>query len=603
VQERVFGLETEYALSFEPEGESSPADTRKIYEALSAEVARLPDVVGSGFLANGSRFYLDQGHVEWATPECRSAREAATFDAAADGLLLTRLGDAEAFLARNGHRGRVLVVKNNVDGSGHTYGCHENYMVPRKTEWLDEDDHLRLTARALVPFLVSRQVITGAGRVGFGPTTQEGSGFQLSQRADFISEAVSTNTTADRAIFCLSRWKTETLAGNEKRRLHLILGDSNLSPWATWLKLGTTGLVLRLIEELGLEEIPQLSDPVAALRTISRDPNCSVTVPLRDKRQLTAVEIQRLYWQQAASHLARGRSEEENGLLAEWGRILDALERDSRTLFGYLDWVTKKRFLDLFLEQQGLTWEQVSVGEGVFFDLVRKDIQFHELSPAGLYQRIRPNLPPSPLDPQAVARAVEEPPPFTRAWLRGALLRHESKRVGWKNWDKATLDGRDVPVPDPFSLDGPAELAALIPEDHVQHRLSLAFQSPEAPLRAWAISRLGSAALPGGSRTLRQIANDENEASAVRLAALEVLARDEAVEARETLRAVAAGGADPSVRWRAKDLLETPPPRTPHQAEANGKQPRPDEQEPARGSTPQAPSAESETAPLVQFLD
>ncbi len=554
MQARVFGLETEYAISFVPARESSVPDAETLFAVLLNLIDQSGNRGGLGFLPNGSRLYLDRHQIEWATPECRTALEAATYDAAAESILMQRRIEAQEMLARRGYEGRLLIVKNNVDGSGNTYGCHENYLTPRKTQWLSEDDQVRLMARGLIPFLVTRQVFAGAGRVGIGTSAESGTGFQLSQRADFLDEILSANTTHTRAIFSLSR-EGESLGGDENRRLHLILGDSNLSPWATRMKLGTTALVLRLIEELGLEDIPHLMDPLGSLKAISRDPQGSLAVPLRDGRQLRAIEIQRLYWQQAESHLSGRTSHEEKQVLEEWGRALDLLEREPRELIGKVDWVTKKIILDAFLQQNGTTWEKLTPTEALFFDVMRKDIEYHELSPSGLYQLLRSKIPPGPIDSRLLASARQEPPPFTRAWLRGVLIHHRREQLRRENWDSIRLHNDDYQLDDPLALDWPAKLEELIPDGIARERIRMAFRSSESRIRAWAVSKMFHMGLSSILEVWR-IAVDVDESCEVRCAAMNVLAKDGSAVALQALQKLSMPEIDLAIRWYAEELLQ-----------------------------------------------
>ena len=465
VRHRVFSLETEYAICFVESESRSPVDPSLVVDALRRSLVKRYGTDESAFLVNGSKFHYDLGHAEWSLPECRTAREAAIYDKAADAALRGVLRGAEKQLSSRGGGGRLRVVKNNVDANGTTWGCHENYLCQRETDWLQRGDHLRLLIRYLVPFLVTRQVYAGAGRVGWGQNLEERFAFQIMQRADFIEKVVSDDTQHDRAIVNLGR-ERDTLAADEFRRLHLILADANMSGWATWLKLGTTGLLLRMLEDLHFGEIPHLGDPVDALHRISRDPTCSVEVPLTDGSTATAVQIQRRYHQQARSYLERfPASSEEGEIFRAWGEALDQLEQDPRGLVGKVDWLTKKALLDGWLGQRGLNWSDIDRGSPVYYDLLKMDIDYHNLaSTEGLFYEFLKlvsdhggGAEEEPLDsffdPQVVRQAIQTPPPYTRAKIRGDLLRSARRHgtpVAVDHWEQVALGDYGILLEDPL---------------------------------------------------------------------------------------------------------------------------------------------------------
>lgn len=244
LQERIFGLETEYAINFYPtKADDTRPDAQTMVKALHSALAHLAGVQNSSCLVTGASFFHDVGHAEWAQAECRSAGEAAAYDKAADHLLAQALPFAQELLLQDGHRGHLLVAKNNVDFEGHTYGCHENYLMVRDGEFLTGEHFLRYLARVLIPFLVTRQVFAGSGRL---IADSQHLSYEISQRAAFIDTIVSGETIKERPIFNIGR-EAEPLAANTYRRLHLILGDANLSGWATWMKLGTTAIIVRII--------------------------------------------------------------------------------------------------------------------------------------------------------------------------------------------------------------------------------------------------------------------------------------------------------------------------------------------------------------------
>jgi len=487
VRERIFSLETEYAISFHPNEGSDTPEHKRIVEALRRPLIKQYGIPNSSFLINGSKFHHDVGHAEWSLPECRSAREATVYDKAADHTLGLLIPAAEQVLADGGYRGKLFVVKNNADTEGHTYGCHENYMAECETEWLGMEDHLRLTVRYLVPFLVTRQVFCGAGRVGFGPRLEEGFGFQIMQRADFIDAIVSEETRKERAIVNLGR-ENEPLASGNYRRLHLILADANMSGWATYLKLGTTGIVLRMLEDLCFGDIPHLQDPLSALRQISRDPTCTVQVPLRDGRMATAIEIQRTYLEQAQAYFRFYEpSVEEQEIMQLWARALDALEQDPMSLFGKVDWVTKKYLMDRYLDKAGLGWEHDLRGQPAYYELLRMDIQYHNLSPDdGLFYRLLRGRLDTLIPNEEIHQAQGTPPPYTRAKVRGDVIA-AARRIGVSvevgKWDQLEIGRYSITVDNPLDFFIP-EVFALFKEGALKagHRLSRSQRTDESDL-------------------------------------------------------------------------------------------------------------------------
>jgi proteasome accessory factor A len=462
MRERIFSLEVEYGISFLSErGSGEPTK-----ETLVGVLRRaLTDAVGlseSSFITTGAKFYHDVGHAEWAHPECRSAREIALYDKAADTLIAFLLPRAQEFLQAEGFRGRILIIKNNVDVHGNTYGCHENYMAERETAWLDHEDYLRLSIRYLVPFLATRLILCAPGRIGLGRRGEQGFAFQLGQRADFINAVVSRDTRDMRGIFNLGR-ENEPFSEGNYRRLHLILGDACMSGYGTFLKLGTVGLLLRLLEDLEIGEIPHLKEPVRAMQTVSRDPSCTALLPLYDGRQMTAIDIQRIYLEQVMRYAERHpTSPEERELILLWAETLDALQNAPSRLFGKVDWITKKSVLDRLLAQNGLSWETPDLERHpIRYKLQELDIQYHNIDPAQslFYKLLRSQRGAEALDTlwdaESVRVAQSAPPPYTRARVRGEVIasaRRTGGRVEVKGWSEVRLGGQRVELYDPFTF-------------------------------------------------------------------------------------------------------------------------------------------------------
>lgn len=387
-------------------------------------------------LRNGARFYNDHTHPEYCTPECSTPRELLRQDWAGDALV-TACAEAVPGSADN----RVRLYKNNTDFLGHSYGCHENYLLPRTVPWS------RLTA-AMPAFLVTRQIFCGAGKYGWEAEDRFlQPGFQLTQRSDFFCALEGVETMRDRAIV---NTRDEPHADPAKyRRFHVILGDANLSPFATYLKVGTTALVLNALAAGAPDEgLPRLADPVRALTAISRDPEWTWRVPLADAGESTAIGVQRAYLDWALAH--GGPTDPEWSAVTEaWRTILDDLERDPLSTADRLDWAAKRRLI-----------EQFRAAENVGADdpwLRSLDLAYHLLDPQeGLFYGLLDSGAfrlPFPRDD--ILRETLEPPSTTRAALRGACIEKFGAAVESAEWANIVLtDGRrriEIDLGDLFS--------------------------------------------------------------------------------------------------------------------------------------------------------
>jgi hypothetical protein len=439
------------------------------------------------FLENGARFYLDTGdHPEYATPECRSAADILVYDKAGERLIEELSRRTENRLAAEGSPCDIFVCKNNVDVRGNTYGCHENYLIPRRGKRHNESAFFKKVIRELIPFLITRQIFCGSGKVMTGNKL----GYQISQRADFIDSELSSDTTFRRGII---NSRDEPLSRIDKyRRLHILVGDSNLSEMATFLKVGTTMLVLRLIEEEGLEDGPVIEDPILSLREISHDPDCMIKLKLADGSYRSAMEIQRYYFEKVRTFLeteGTARERETALTLSHWKRMLDTIERDPSALGGELDWVAKRQLTDRYLERAGSSYQELnrwvyfikrmkslrledslfyhhrreaefdiptflknrmSQGDfmelkrhvryseiafehyfrihGIYHNLLKMDIKFHDIRrDRGLYYRMREKNLTKAFDypglEEAVNKAQTQPPRNTRARIRGEFIK------------------------------------------------------------------------------------------------------------------------------------------------------------------------------------
>jgi proteasome accessory factor PafA2 len=391
-------------------------------------------------LTNGARLYVDHAHPEYSTPECTNPRDAVIWDKAGERVM----ADAAARAARVPGTHPIQLYKNNTDNKGASYGCHENYLMRRETPFSD-------IVRHLTPFFVTRQVVCGAGRVGIG-VDGRGDGFQISQRADFFEVEVGLETTLKRPII---NTRDEPHADPEKyRRLHVIIGDANMSEVSTYLKLGTTGLVLAMIEDGFLTVDLSVDMPVATLRAISHDPTCKHLLTLRDGRKMTAVQLQMEYLEQSRKYVEDRFGSDVDDLttdiLGRWESVLQRLGDDPMQLSRELDWVAKLELLEGYRSRDGLDWSHPRL------QLV--DLQYSDVRPdRGLYNRLAARGRMERIISDAeVEAAIENPPEDTRAYFRGRCLRQYADSVAAASWDSVIFDvpGREslqrVPTLEPL---------------------------------------------------------------------------------------------------------------------------------------------------------
>ena len=340
MDKRIFGLENEYGVTCTLRGQRrlSPDEVARYLFRRVVSWGRSSNV----FLENGARLYLDVGsHPEYATPECDSITDLVAHDKAGERILDHLVTGAEARLREEGIRGVIYLFKNNTDSAGNSYGCHENYLTSRR------DDFAHYT-EVLIPFLVSRQIFAGAGKV---LQTARGAVFCLSQRAEHIWEGVSSATTRSRPII---NTRDEPHADAERfRRLHVIVGDSNMSEYATFLKVGSTSILLRMLEDPGtvLRDLT-LENPIRAIREISHDLTCRRKVRLANGREVSALDIQSEYLNRALRYRdTHGLSPQEDRALDMWEHCLKALESDPLTLGRECDWVAKHQLIEALPER------------------------------------------------------------------------------------------------------------------------------------------------------------------------------------------------------------------------------------------------------------
>ena len=382
---------------------------------------------------NGARYYVDHGHPEYSSPEVSNAWDAMIYDAAGDYVLnkaaadIRELWDQQiSVLDKIDPCPPLKFYKNNVDGKGQSYGSHENYQYSRKT------DFARLT-QALIPFFVTRQVIIGAGRMGIGQESER-EGFQISQRADYFEQEVSLETTLNRGIVN-TRDEPHALAA-KFRRLHVIVGDANMSQYSNFLKMGMTKLVLDCIEsDVDFSDL-RLANPVDEIKQVSHDPTCTHELLLADGRRLTAIEILRIYRERAAA--LPELDEVDTKVLALWGEILDDLERDPLSTADRLDWTAKWSLIKRYLDRG------VDIADP---KLKLIDIQYADIDPAkSLYHAlVRKGQMRTLVDEATIERAVTEPPTDSRAYFRGRVSEKFGEDIVASSWQSVIFSVNNQP--------------------------------------------------------------------------------------------------------------------------------------------------------------
>jgi Pup amidohydrolase len=425
--------------------DEQPANDARGFELDASLAPEVETMLVNAVLTNGARYYVDHAHPEISTPEVTTAREAVVWDRAAEEIVRASMQHVRSMLPEGGE---IIVHKNNSDGKGNSYGCHENYLLARETPF-------GRMASQITPHFVTRQVFCGAGKVGCELTGRPADhvAYQLSQRADFFEEEIGLETTLKRPIV---NTRDEPHADAQKyRRLHVIVGDANMSEVATYLKVGTTAIVLAMIEDDELGDEWLLGNPVAAIRQVSHDPSLRQTIMLRDGNRATALEIQ---W----GLLERARKyEQSHGLdcvgegigpdvLAKWEAVLTGLESDPASVANWVDWVAKQRLVDGYASRHDI--------EPGSSKLKAIDLQYHDLRIERCLA-LRAGL-DTMVDPAEIADAMTDPPTTTRAYFRGRCLQKYPGDVVAANWDSLVFDiGRDplrrVPMMEP--LRGTAE--------------------------------------------------------------------------------------------------------------------------------------------------
>ncbi|MEV6132616.1 Pup--protein ligase [Streptomyces violaceusniger] len=436
---RIFGLENEYGVTctFRGQRRLSPDEVARYLFRRVVSWGRSSNV----FLRNGARLYLDVGsHPEYATPECDNVTELVTHDKAGERILEGLLVDAERRLHEEGIAGDVYLFKNNTDSAGNSYGCHENYLVARHGEFS------RL-ADILIPFLVTRQLLCGAGKV---LQTPRGAVYCVSQRAEHIWEGVSSATTRSRPII---NTRDEPHADAERyRRLHVIVGDSNMSETTMLLKVGATDLVLRMIEAGTVMRDLTLENPIRAIREVSHDITGQRKVRLASGREASALEVQQEYYEKAVDFCERRgiRTGMVERVLELWGRTLEAIRTEDLDRIGTeIDWVMKYKLIERYRAKNNITMSHPRIAQIdlAYHDIHRRRGLYYLLEKRGQAARVCNDL--------KIFEGKSVPPQTTRARLRGDFIRRaqEQRRDFTVDWVHLKLNDqaqRTVLCKDPF---------------------------------------------------------------------------------------------------------------------------------------------------------
>lgn len=472
---RIFGVETEFGCLVDvPSGNSeSVVEAVKDYIFHEMQLGAIDlhprdeafePAFSGGFLINGGRLYVDAvgSHEEYATPECRSLFDLIASDRAGQRILVRALKELDL-------QDVVRFYNNSVDHfGGHTFGCHENYLVRTEDRFLSEAVHY------LYPFLVTRQIFAGVGRVGghridfvggkpdltelarhpvdyiwvtnvYGVTSDPTVKYQLSQRADHIIKTIASRVRFNRALIN-PKWETFSSSGTTTR-LHLLFGEANQMDFAYALKIGSTCLVLDLLEERRVPKKLRLADPLETLKSVSRDETYRWLVRLENGDTISAIDLQREYLRLAERY--KGRDPETDWVLHNWRETLDLLEKDPNLLADRLDWVAKKHILELYMQENNLHWRSDA--------LHSIDLEYHNINPSQslYYALLEMGKAKLLVDEVRVLNAMTEPPKDTRAFGRGQLVRYLLKRKRtsyWVDWDAVHLDRQTViSLPDPFN--------------------------------------------------------------------------------------------------------------------------------------------------------
>ncbi len=392
-------------------------DESAYYEIDKNRPLSFEEIKSDLVLSNGARFYNDHAHPEYSTPECTTLRQIVAQEKAGERIL------AECARRRNQKLpagNEVRLYKNNTDFVGHSYGCHDNYLMGREIAWD------RIVA-GILPFIVTRQIFAGAGKMGIEAESASGEPgvYQISQRADFFSVLVSIDTMNRRPL--INTRDEPHVDASRYRRFHVILGDSNMSEWATAMKIGTTSLVLDLIES---GEAPQLeiAQPIDANKSISRDQTYDWIIELKDGRKISAIDVQRIYLR-AASKIGSA-SEDRQWVLREWENVLNDFERDVMSTRDRVDWAGKKFLLNALQEEEKLSWNDPW--------LQSIDLEYHnvDLERGLYYELVRQGAARRVVSEEDIKTSIFNPPETTRAFFRGRAVARFNDEISSIQWDE-----------------------------------------------------------------------------------------------------------------------------------------------------------------------
>ncbi len=379
-------------------------------------------------LVNGARYYVDHAHPEYSCPEVTNPRDLVIHEKAGERIVEISRREATGLLPPGA---TMLVYKNNSDRKGNSYGSHENYLMDRRTSF-------KQIVENLLPFFTTRQVYAGAGKVGSENHGQP-CDYQISQRADFFETEVALDTMVKRPII---NTRDEPHADRDKyRRLHVIVGDSNMSEYTIYLRNGVTAIVLQMIEDGAIHKDLVLRDPVKAIKQVSHDTSCKLELQLDNGKKMTAVQVQGAYLDLALSYTAgRDNADWVPDVLEKWTDALGCLERDPMELSDKIDWVIKKSMIESFMERKGLDWESSQVS--------MLDLQYHDTRPdKGLYYILeRQGKVLRIVSDEEISAAIHTPPEDTRAYFRGECLSRYPEQVFGVNWDSISFANGDEPI-------------------------------------------------------------------------------------------------------------------------------------------------------------
>ncbi|MEW1980065.1 Pup--protein ligase [Citricoccus sp. NPDC079358] len=473
---RIMGVETEFGVHYSHPGSRplTPEEVARYLFRPVVEWGRSSNV----FVSNGSRLYLDVGsHPEYATAECSTLDELVAVDKAGERVMQELIDEATGHMRADGFTGTIYLYKNNADSAGNSYGSHENYLLNRRTEF-------RRLSEALIPFLITRQLVSGAGkaigvRTGVSDGGLHGSGgtegpmsgppephFAFSQRADHVMEGISSATTRSRPII---NTRDEPHAdAAEYRRLHVIVGDSNMSETTQLVRFGATDLLLRMIEAGTPLGDHQLANPIRAIRQVSHDLTGTAQLELRNGGHRSALQLQRHYLAQATAFVREHGPHHDRvpAVLDLWERTLEAVESgDYSRIDTEIDWAIKHRFLSRYAAKNSLDWDAPRIAQ--------LDLSYHDITPQrGLFSLLQSRGAAARfLDDAAIEDAVEHPPPSTRATLRGRFIRaaRDARQTYSVDWTHLKLNDRPlqaISIKDPFQTESD-RLDALI--EHLRH--------------------------------------------------------------------------------------------------------------------------------------